>query len=69
MAENVRSLEELRGRTLDKVLREVARDGQPLTVMLEDGKAVVIQPLLQLKPLPVLQGFVPDGWKDAIYGE
>ena len=23
----------------------------------------------QLKPLPVLEGFVPEGWKDAIYGE
>ena len=69
MAENVRSLEELQGRALDDVLHEVARYGQPLTVVLEDGEAVVIQPVAQLKPLPVLEGFVPEGWKDAIYGE
>ena len=25
------------------------------------------KPLPRLKPLPVLEGFVPEGWKDAIY--
>ena len=69
MAENVRTLEELKGRALDEVLREVAHQGEPLTVVLEDGEAVVIQPAAQLKPLPVLEGFIPEGWKDAIYGE
>ena len=28
---------------------------------------VTIKPLPRLKPLPVLEGFVPKGWKDAIY--
>jgi len=66
MAENIRTLEELKGRALDEVLREVAHQGEPLTVMLEDGGAVVIQPATRLKPLPVLEGFVPEGWKDAM---
>lgn len=69
MAENVRTLEELKGRALDDVLREVVHQGQPLTVVLENGEAVVIQPAARLKPLPVLEGFIPEGWKDAIYGE
>jgi hypothetical protein len=30
---------------------------------------VVIQPAPSLKPLPELEGFVPEGWKDAVYGE
>jgi len=25
------------------------------------------QPSPRLKPLPVLDGFVPEGWKDALY--
>jgi hypothetical protein len=29
--------------------------------------AVTIKPLPRLKPLPVLEGFVPEGWEDAIY--
>lgn len=69
MAGNVRTLEELKGRELDDLLREVVHQGEPLTIVLEDGDAVIIQPAAQLKPLPVLDGFVPDGWKDAIYGE
>jgi hypothetical protein len=69
MAENVRSLEDLKGRTIDEVLREVAHHGQAITVMLEDGELIVIQPASQLKPLPELEGFVPIGWKDAVYDE
>ena len=69
MAENVRTLEELKGRSLDEVLREVVHQGQALTVVLEEGEAVIIQPTAQLKPLPVLEGFIPEGWKDAVYGE
>ena len=69
MAENVRRLEELKGRSLDEVLQEVADQGQAMTVVLEDGEMVVIQPAALLKPLPALEGFVPDGWKDAVYGE
>ncbi|MFL6213555.1 MAG: hypothetical protein ACJ74J_06625 [Blastocatellia bacterium] len=69
MAENVRTLEELKDRALDEVLREVAHQGQPLIVVLEDGETVIIQPAAQLKSLPVLEGFIPEGWKDAVYGE
>ena len=28
---------------------------------------VTIKPLPRLKPLPVLEGFIPGGWEDAIY--
>jgi hypothetical protein len=28
-----------------------------------------IQPKRALEPLPVLEGFVPNGWKDAVYDE
>ena len=30
-------------------------------------QVVVIPPESQLLPLPVLEGYVPQGWKDAIY--
>ena len=39
-----------------------------VTVLLPDGKEVLIEPKPRLKPLPVLEGYVPAGWKDALYG-
>ncbi len=63
----IRTLEELKGSTLEELLHEVARSPKPITVVLEEGKSVTIELASQLKPLPVLEGRVPEGWKDAIY--
>lgn len=67
MAENVRTLADLKERTLADVLHEVAHQGQTMMVVLEDGGIVFLQPAVPLKPLPALEGFVLEGWKDAIH--
>lgn len=67
MVQRVTTLDELRGHTLEELLSEVARSREPLNVVLEEGGAVVISPEVVLKPLPELEGRVPEGWKDAIY--
>lgn len=64
-AHKIRTLEELKGRTLEELLHEVARSREPITVVLEGGESVTIEPTAQLKPLPRLDGRVPEGWKDA----
>lgn len=66
-AHKIRTLEELKGRTLEELLHEVARSRESITVVLDEGESVTIEPTLQLKPLPELEGHVPEGWKDAIY--
>lgn len=66
-AHKIRTLEELKGRTLEDLLHEVARSREAITVELEEGELVTIEPVTQLKPLPELAGRVPEGWKDAIY--
>jgi hypothetical protein len=66
-AHKIRTLEELKERTLEELLREVARSREPLTVILEEGELVTIEPTPRLKPLPELDGRVPEGWKDAVY--
>jgi hypothetical protein len=66
-AHKVRMLEELKGRTLEELLHEVARSREPLTIVLNEGESVTIEPTSQLKPLPRLEGRVPEGWKDAAY--
>ena len=58
---------ELKGQTLEDLLHEVARSREPITVVLEEGKSVIIEPAPRLKPLPRLDGRVPEGWKDAVY--
>jgi len=61
-------LDDLKERTLEEVLWEVVKQQEVLTVRLTEREAVTIKPSPRLKPLPVLEGFVPEGWKDAIYG-
>ena len=72
------TLSEIGERSVNDLLREVARLREPLHVVLEDGATIDIKPspvshsengetTRQLKPLTVLSGYVPAGWKDAIY--
>ena len=67
MGDQTLTLDDLREQTLEEVLRRVAKQQQALTVHLPEGETVAIQPFPRLKPLPVLEGFVPEGWKDALY--
>lgn len=60
-------LDDLKTRTIEEILREVVARQEVLTVRLPEGETVLIQPTPQLKPLPVLEGRVPAGWKDALY--
>lgn len=65
-AHKIKTLEELKGRTPEDLLHEVARSREPL-IVLEEGESVTIEPTTLLKPLPRLNGRVPEGWKNAAY--
>lgn len=67
MPEKIVTVEDVKGRALDDLLREVARNRETITVVLEQGQAVEIRSLGSLKPLPELKGSVPKGWKEGIY--
>lgn len=66
-AHKIRTLEELKGCALEELLHEVARSRESIIVVLEEGELITIEPALQLKPLPVLESHVLEGWKDTIY--
>jgi hypothetical protein len=68
MAAQTLTLEALKGQSLEELLQQVADQRVTVTVLLPDGTEVVIEPRPRLKPLPVLEGHVPAGWKDAVYG-
>jgi hypothetical protein len=65
-APKIRTLEKLKGRTLEELLHEVARSREPLTVVLDEGESVTIKPSSQSKPLPQLEGRIPEGWMDTV---
>ena len=67
MSNQILTLDDLKEQTLEDVLRQVIRRQEALTVRLPEGETVAIQPSPRLRPLPVLEGFVPEGWKDALY--
>ena len=66
MVRNV-ALDDLRGRTIEDVLTEVAARGEVLVVSLPEGKTVAIRPSPDLEPLPLFECTIAEGWKDAIY--
>jgi hypothetical protein len=62
------ALQELEGPELVQLIQQVARLRESVTLILEDGSTVEMRPGSPLKPLPTLEGAVPPGWKDAVYG-
>ena len=68
MAEQTMTLEALKSMPLEEFLQHVAHEQVTVIVLLPDGKEVVIEPKSHLQPLPVLEGWIPAGWKDAVYG-
>ena len=65
----VMSLEEVRVRTVEELLNHVADLHETVRVTLAEGREIEIMPVPALKPLTRLEGYVPAGWKDAVYGE
>ncbi|MCP4695789.1 MAG: hypothetical protein GY862_02910 [Gammaproteobacteria bacterium] len=63
------SFSDFQQQPLEETLKGVVTNRQVLIVRFPDGAEVIIRPRLPLKPLPVLKGFVPPGWKDALYGK
>jgi nitrogen fixation protein len=61
------TLDDVKYKSVEELLRVVSTDQQVLRITLPNGTEVIIQSLPQLQPLPTLEGFVPKGWKDAIY--
>ena len=61
------TLEELKQRSLDEILNEIIEQDMTLIVRLPNGEEILIESRSQLRPLPVLSGYIPAGWKVALY--
>ena len=60
-------LDTLKDVPLGKIILQVLKKRQKLTIWVSDEQEVIIEPKPKLHPLPVLDGYIPEGWKDAIY--
>ena len=63
------SLAQLKHKSLEEILQSVLNSQQVITVQFPNGAEIIIQPKSKLKPLPILEGYIPEGWKEAIYSE
>ena len=61
------TLDEVERRSITEILKDVLEHQSTVTILLPDGQEAIIRPKPRLKPLPELEGWVPDGWKDALY--
>ena len=67
MIQQKMTLDQLKGLSLEDVLKAIADRQSSVTIRLADGREVVIGSKIQLKPLPELEGSVSAGWKTALY--
>ena len=68
VSSQTRSLEELKHVPLGEIISQVLNRWETWTIRVSNDQEVSIQPKARLKPLPTLEGYIPKGWKDAIYG-
>mgnify|MGYP005849341505 CR=1 FL=1 len=62
------ALETIKNLSIEDFL-SLLRQKETLIVQVSSGEVVRIKASLELPPLPKLDGYVPQGWKDAIYHE
>lgn len=67
MTTQVLTLEEIKYRTVEEFLRFVSSAQEVFDIRLPNGAEVLIHPKPTLPSLPVLNGYIPSGWKQAIY--
>ena len=67
MSTQILTLEALKDISLEDFFAQVLRERQVLTIRVSNDQEIVISPQQKLEPLPVLDGYIPQGWEDAIY--
>lgn len=60
------TIESLRNISLEDFL-SLLRQKSALEVQFPNGESLIVQAKVELAPLPILDGYVPQGWKEEIY--
>ena len=60
------TISSIRDLSIEEFLDQL-RQQEAIAVQFPDGESMIVQAKQELGPLPILDGYVPEGWKDAIY--
>lgn len=60
------AIENLRKTSLEDFLN-LLRQKSAIAVQFPNGESLIVQAKLELAPLPILDGYVPQEWKEEIY--
>ena len=66
MQEQNLTIEELKDVSVGEIIQQLLSQRKPLTILVSEDEEVSIQLRPRLKPLIVLDGSIPTGWKEAI---
>jgi len=67
MSTQTLTLEALKGISLEDLFARVLQERRPLTIRVSNEQAIIIAPQEKLKSLSVLDGYIPQGWKEVVY--
>ncbi|HIK12895.1 MAG TPA: hypothetical protein IGS52_21990 [Oscillatoriaceae cyanobacterium M33_DOE_052] len=62
------AIENIKNLSVEEFL-SLLRQKETLVVQFSPGEVLTIRATVELAPLPKLDGYIPQGWKDAIYHE
>lgn len=68
MTEHILTLDEIKDVSMEEIIRRILTQRDTLTIQISDEEQISIQLKPKLKPLLLLEGKIPPGWKEAIYG-
>lgn len=67
MPSKIETLEKWEKVPLGEIVAQILEHKETWIIRVSEEQEITIQPQARLKPLPTLEGYVPEGWKDAIY--
>ncbi|MGA9382342.1 MAG: hypothetical protein WBV73_26580 [Phormidium sp.] len=59
----IESIRKISGEDFLSLLRQKSA----IAVQFPNGESLIVQAKVELAPLPILDGYVPKGWKEEIY--
>ncbi len=66
MTTRVLKFEDIEEKKLRDIIDVVLKKKRVITVRMPNGDEIIIRKKPDLEPLPVLEGYVPEGWKEEI---
>lgn len=60
------TISSIRDLSIEEFLNQL-RQQEAIAIQFPNGESMILQVKQELEPLPILDGYVPEGWKDAIY--